>query len=395
MCKPQNYDSYEVTFGKNGLESLLAEIEEMEANSEWLPEVETAGISVKTVDGRPLFVKEESEAIGADEEMTEETGITGSGLALVLPNSRTVLLRDTAMPGLLGAGKIDGKWQSLVTKPEFCMIMNTIFPHVQTKRLVLVRWGKISAIHSQADGGYEIIPISAALEIAVDALRKRFGQPAFTGGYNSHSRTEAIWELPEAQSKLCNAYQEALDGTPSRVPINFMPVVRFRSSDTATSAVTLVPGFRKPGDKAIISFVPGARTEHSKRGKDADISGLEQFREDAAGIYSQFEKTMETIAKLKNIEIRHGCNTLVGLVKKLNIPRKYAEAARSTMEMFTGGAAEAPVTAHDLYLAMTECISEAVRSGASQKTIMTVEESVCRMLNMDLSDYDKGGVVTW
>ncbi|MBQ6403352.1 MAG: hypothetical protein IJI27_05550 [Oscillospiraceae bacterium] len=338
---------------------------------------------------------EEAKELGADEELTEETGITGSGLALQLPNGRTELLRDTAMSGLLNAGKIDGKWQSYVTKPEFCLIMNTIFPHIRTKRLVLERWGKVSAIHSQADGGYEIIPISAALEIAVDALRKRFGKLVFTSGYNSHSRTEAVWELPDAQSALCQKYQDALDGTMSQVPVNFMPVVRFRSSDTANSAVTLVPGFRKPGDKAIISFVPGARTEHTKGGKEEDVSGLDLFREDAGMIYSQFEKSMEKIAALKDIEIKHGCNAVIGLAKKLVISRKYAEAARSTMEMFTGGDIGNPVTGHDLYLAMTECISEAVRSGASQKTIMDTEEKVYRMLKFDLTEYDKGGVVAW
>ena len=112
-------------------------------------------------------------------------------------------------------------------------------------------------------------------------------------------------------------------------------------------------------------------------------------------IYSQFEKSMEKIAALKDIEIKHGCNAVIGLAKKLVISRKYAEAAHSTMEMFTGGDIGNPVTGHDLYLAMTECISEAVRSGASQKTIMDTEEKVYRMLKFDLTEYDKGGVVAW
>ncbi|MBQ6403351.1 MAG: hypothetical protein IJJ43_06310 [Oscillospiraceae bacterium] len=60
MCKPQSLDSYETLFGKDRFADLIKEVEEMEANSKWIPDVETAGMTVKTVDGRPLFVTEEA-----------------------------------------------------------------------------------------------------------------------------------------------------------------------------------------------------------------------------------------------------------------------------------------------------------------------------------------------
>ena len=53
------------------------------------------------------------------------------------------------------------------------------------------------------------------------------------------------------------------------------------------------------------------------------------------------------------------------------------------------------MTAHDLYLCMTEVIAEAENCNASETVLRNLEEAIARIPRMDWAEHDVGGIVSW
>ena len=360
----------------------------MEDNSVWIADIRSAGMELEAMDG-PLFAKDASERYHLNYELALDTADSGTKLILDT-GGRYELLRETARPSLCETAKLFGSALGRMSPYLFAETINNGLTVAKGSTLMLMRYGKASALHSNADGGYQVMPISELLQITVDMIQRRFGTGDFIQGYNSHGFTTAIWELPDAQQKILEIYKKALAGIGSRYTVNFMPAIRFASSDTAASCATLEPVFSVPKTNAYIRFADGVRIKHTKRGKE---SAMEEFKEQADAMFSKFEESAETISKLANITIYNGCNCVVSICKKLQIAKKYGESARIEMEHLTAGGS--CVTAHDLYLCMTEVIAEAENCNASETVLRNLEEAIARIPRMDWAEHDVGGIVSW
>lgn len=399
------FDSYVKTFARGEEAELLAEVVTMEENSQWLTGIRSTDLELRALDGRPLFQDEDfgdlpvmtvKSAIGwgMDEDLTEETWATG--MRLVLGTGRSYgLVRNTAYGGLcstaLSSGSACGK---LLDKDpvDFAKYINLGFTVARDSSVALMRYGKISALHSNAEGGYAIMPISDLLKITMDVIDRRFGTGDFIGGSNTHGFTAARWMLPDAQQKLLEVYTKALNAAGGRTqyPINMMPVLRFSSSDTGSNCATLEPMFLVPKTNAPVRFTEGVRIRHSKRGGKEP---MEAFREGAEDLFAKFEESAEAITRLASTWIYNGCNACVSFCNKVGIAKKYGEAARIEVERLAVG--RNTITAHDLYLAMTEVLAEADRCDASETTKLNLDEALARFLKADWSEHDVGGTVAW
>ncbi len=402
-----SYDSYEFQAVSGEEDSLYQEILEMEDNSRWMPGVTSKDIQVlgledapifndiASEDGMPMVTIKEAVRYGMEEELVQETLSRGMGLIISTGHSYG-LMRDTAYSSLCETAKINGAALGRLyekNKFEFSELMNLALSVAKGTSLLLERYGKISALHSNADGGYDVMPISKLFEITALALESRFGKTDFRKGYNSHGYTAALWELPEAQDRLLKMYQDALHNYDSQYAINFMPAVRFASSDTATSCAVLEPQFIMDSG-AGVSFVEPVKVKHSKRGSGTrEKSPIEVFEEEANSLWAKFEESAEVIQRLSEIVICNPGNCVVSLCKRFKIPKKYGECARREVERLRtiGGY----LTAHDLYLAMTEIVAEAMRCDAKETVITNLNESVAKILKADWGEHDVGGIVAW
>lgn len=97
--------------------------------------------------------------------------------------------------------------------------------------------------------------------------------------------------------------------------------------------------------------------------------------------------------KLGEVEIANPVNCLVGICVALKIPRKYADPAREEVDTFTISTPR--MSALDIYLSLAQIPQYAKDNGASETKILELEETVAKILNMDFTDYDVGGVVSW
>ncbi len=385
-------DGYEAIFNRGEEDALIAEVKEMEENSEWVPDIKSAGMELEAIDG-PLFAKDACDKFHLNYELALDTVDLGTSL-VINTGYEYQLLRDTAKPSLCETAKLYGSALGRMKPFLFAETINNGLQVARGSTLMLMRYGKASALHSNADGGYEVMPISELLDITTDMINRRFGTGDFIQGYNNHGYTMALWELPDAQEQILKIYQKALNGVRSLYPVNFMPAIRFASSDTAASCATLEPLFYVPKTNAAVRFSDGVKIRHTKRG--AKVSAMEEFRAQAEDMFARFEESAEMISKLANIPIYNGCNAVVSICKKLGIAKKYGETARVEMEHLMAGLKPGePISAHDLYLCMTEVLAEAENCDASTSVMRNLEECIAKVPKADWSEHDVGGVVSW
>ncbi len=394
-------DSWEEFFPREAESDLIQNVMDMEKNSEWIPGITARDIRLEAIDDRPLFLDSQIQFYHLDNiSLAEETALFGTKLLIYLgtrayQNGRThELVRDTAVSGLHRVARLNGNSLAQMTRAKYCETMNNGFETSKGTALGLIRYGKLSGLHSGSDGGYMTMPISKLLDITADTVNRRFGIAVMAVGYNSHGFTRAMWELPNAQSRLIDMYQKALSesGNSSLYAVNFMPGVDFYSSDTAASAASLDPVFFKPNGTPM-RFIEGIKIKHLRRGDAKDKDGLELFAEGADNIFAKFEDTAKVIARLSGIKIRNPENCCIRLCNRYHISPKYGQAALEEIERISMG--EMYITAHDLYLGMTEVLSEAERCDASQKVMTKLEESLAKIVRTDFSEDDVSGTVAW
>lgn len=391
-------DSWDEFFPRGAEAALLRSVVEMEQNSQWIPGLTAKDIRLEPIDP-PMFVEEQLKMhhLTELEDLVDETSVLGTNLLIYTGSYATgrsrELVRDTAMDGISRVAKLNGSALGRMDRALFAETMNNAFSVARGSALALIRYDKLSGLHSGSDGGYMVMPISKLLDITADSITKRFGEAVLSEGYNSHGFTRAMWELPDAQSRLVDMYQKALDlsGNTSQYALSFMPGVDFHSSDTAGSCASLDPVFFKGG--VAIHFVDGVHIKHLRRGDARDREGVDLFAEGAQNIFAKFEDATKVIAELAAKKIYNPGNCCIRLCKRYRISPKYGQAAWEEVERIAAG--ELFITAHDLYLAMSEVLAEAERCDASQSVVSNLEESLMKITRTDFSKDDVSGTVSW
>lgn len=383
-------ESYAITTTKEDV--LLAEIDEMELETQWIPGIISKELRVTAIPS-PLEASTVCVTNGLDPEVTFENAVEGSKLVLDY-KGRHWNISSIARTTLYETAKLWGSSLSRMAPMQLAQNLNNSLSVSRGQTLLLIRQKKAMAFHS--DGSYCVMPISALVEITKKSLEK-YGQIIFKEGFHSNSYTLAEWRLPDVQSDLIAKYQDALQNAPSRNhAVNFMPVVRLTSSDTAHCAATIQPMFEKKNG-GCFSLGTGISVKHEKKANSPSF-GLDLFEEKADTIFAKFNESIENLERMAKTEIYNPVNTCVGIFNWLNrsqlaIPRKYADVVREEIERF---AINTPIMSmHDIYLSMTECVGLAKEHGASRTTILNIEEAIAKIISLDWKSFDIGGVVVW
>lgn len=378
-------DDYEACFYEQT--DLLNEVRDMENNSEWIEGVASSDIRLDSL--FPMEVFDKASMYGIDETIAMETAQSGTKL-IVTDGSRVLPIRDCARTALMETAKLQGSALTRMNPTVYAECLNYGFSVARGSSILLVRYGKVSSCHSDAEGnGYAVMPISELLESTIETAESLFGQLDFKAGYNSHSYTQAVWELPDSKRELSELYQSALEAvncTPRRQS-EIMPCLRFGSSDTSGSCATLIPLFRA-GDR-YVRLSDGVRIRHT-RGRNGEY-GMELYRKEIRDIYAKFTDSAEIMKDLAATDIYNAENCVVSLCRKFNIPKKYGEAAREEVSRYSG-----ILSAFDIYLAMSIIPADAEAKRAPQYIVSNLDETVARIARIqDWDEYDVGGMVSW
>lgn len=383
MTEDRKFDAYQ--FDAYDEDSLMDEVDAMECDSEWMPNIPSKELRLEAIEA-PIFADMVADKHNLNVELAEDTAYHSQ--LLIGTGVNVGLVRDTAVPTLLNTAKLYGSALGRMEPPLMAETLNNGLSVAEGKSLMLIRCGKVSAVHSDNEGGYAAMPISELLDATHEKCQKRFGRMRFLRGVNTHGYTGCMWELPDAKERLNKEYRKALDGAVSKFhTIDFMPTLKFVSSDTQISSATLVPCFRK--GSAYFSVVDGVKVRH-RRGAN---NPKEVYIDELNGVYARFEDSVKRIAELAQIEIAYPENCLIGLCKKYGLAKKYAEVGRAELAQYAAGLP--CVSAHDVYLCLVDAVAEAESAGADMRTVANLEEIIAKMVNADWESFDVGGVVTW
>ena len=367
---------------------LIREVGEMEDRSRWIMNVRTSDLALSAIDG-PIHAAEALARFGLPADEALDTAAAGSRLVLhdsSGPGTDHYLVRGSAVPSICREAKLEGSALGKMDRATFARVMNEALKVASGRTLMLERFGKISALLSEQ---YEIMPVSELLRISREALTDRFGEIEFMGGTNEHEYTSAVWELPEAQNDLLCRYQEALrkHAVSRCVPADFMPAVKFGSSDTGGSSAFLIPVF-KLRSGTYFRLSRGVEVRHRRSSR-----GIGRFRREAGELYARFGDCIEKVEKLAKTEVWNPANAVVSICNRFGICKKYGARALELVERFSAGSP--CLSAHDVYLCICEVVGCAERAGAARSYLLNLEETVARIVSCDWSEHDVPGTVAW
>ena len=153
-------------------------IRDMENNSEWLPEIPRKELQVIPLDG-PMFVADAVAKYGVDHDTAHDTAVNdlhgGYGTNLMVQYQGTTwCLRDTGRATLYTTAGLIGPANANMVKAEgfadLAQCLNIALRYAKGNGLLLLRYGKLSALHSGASDGYAIMRISELVRITKEKL---------------------------------------------------------------------------------------------------------------------------------------------------------------------------------------------------------------------------------
>lgn len=291
-------------------------------------------------------------------------------------------VRSCAIKSILERARISGNALSKVERPVFAKILNHCLKVADGQALLKVSDDKLSAVHSGDKGDYAILEMYELFSKTADYLNDNFNDVKYIGGFFEHSAVTAIWSL-EGNDELIQVYKELLEMHDAK-PIDLKPSLRLTSSDVGLSGANLYPTLLADGKN--IPLGSPLKLEH-KHG-----ASISDFEEKLDMVYSQYDLAMGKLSNLLSITINHPQNTMMGVMKKIGIPKKYA---MEVIDRFITMNSNNPCSAHDIYYGIADVIFTLQCSGERGVKITQMEEMVARALNVRWVDFDFPGNLSW
>lgn len=311
-------------------------------------------------------------------DMVEEESSTGLSYDPI-PSYGKGLLRPQALSDVFARAKISGEGLRVISTEELTKILNTILPKWSKEALLLIRYGKITAIHSAAAGGYVILPIPELLRAFQEKMEENFPGFIFEEGCETHSFTALRVSLPRQKAGLLDTYNKALLAA-GKAPCDMCPSVLFYTSDTADSAATVAATlkFQKRQDFSVRIGAP-IRTDH--RG----ASTVDMFRESIDGLFAQFADGTERLIEMLNQKIFYPKNCMYAIAKEVSLSKKYVQMAIDEYVALNG---DDEANSHDLYYTLGEAICYAKNAGEGPSKLLDMEEALARSLFLSWKSFD-------
>ncbi|MBR0277100.1 MAG: transposase [Clostridia bacterium] len=296
--------------------------------------------------------------------------------------TESIPVRSCAIKTVLERAKISGTALSKVERSVFASILNHCMNVATGKALLKISDDKVSAVHGGDESDYAVLEMHELFNRTHDFLNDNYSKVTYAGGFFEHSMVTALWTLDESE-ELVEVYKDMLDENGIRYK-EILPSLRLTSSDVGMSGANLYPTLLVDGKN--IPLGSPLKLEH-KHG-----ASLSDFDEKLDMVYSQYDMALGKLKNLIGIIIKYPVNTMIGVMKKIGIPKKLA---MGVVEKFEAVHGVGFCSAHDIYYAIADVIYELQCSGESGIKVTQMEETVSRALNVRWHDYDIPGIVSW
>lgn len=355
-------------------------IGEREANTVWLVEPVTS-LRYEGLLDEPLMAPIYSEKMNVSDEAIIDT-MTGSNLLLKTsvgekPVGISAILSITDRAGW----KADGYKKMRNYNPlKLAEALNLFIEASSGNVHVKLADEKVRAVHSSS---YTFISGKVLLDTVLGYFDKNWPEFTFENGYFSH-------EFIRAELNLSAYHDMFMAKIPGSLSSNLLstsePAFIMTSSDIATSAVHLRPALAL---KSGIYIPLGNSIEVEHTGDDIEGRVVSELNM----LLAYFQERTEDLQNLEKIRVVNARNALKRFLKKIKFPKKCGLEAVESFETMFG---DEPATALDLYFAVVDAYSSAVRAfGDNEKKLLIAAESVVSASHVRWSDYDLPGEVDY
>ena len=308
---------------------------------------------------------------------------TFEGTQLILHTEQDCIpIRSCAIKSILERAKISGNALTKVERSVFAKILNHCLKVADGQALLKVSDEKVSAVHGGDKSDYSILELDELFEKTADYLNDNFPGAEYVGGCFDHYLVTAIWSL-DGNEELIKAYKELLDMHSVKCK-DLKASVRLTSSDVGISGANLYPSLIADGRNIPLGYP--LKLEH-KHG-----ATMEDFEKKLSMLYSQYDLALGKLKELVSVVIKNPSNTMIGVMSKLGIPKKYGIPA---LEKFNAIHGSGLCTAHDIYYGIAEVIFLMQCAGESGARVTQMEETVSRALNVKWQEFDIPGEIKW
>ena len=314
------------------------------------------------------------------EEIIEDTL---DGTQLVLRAGRECIpVRSCAIKTILERARISGNALSKVDRSVFAKILNHCLKVADGQALLKVSDEKVSAVHGGDKSDYSILEMYELFTKTSDYLNENFDDVNYAGGFYDHSLSTAVWSL-DGNDELVKTYKELL-ALHSVKCHELKASVRLTTSDVGISGANLYPSLIVDGKN--IPLGNPLKLEH-KNG-----ATMKDFERKLSMLYSQYDLAIGKLENLIAVTVKNPSNTMIGVMSKIGIPKKYGVPA---LEKFNAIHGTGFCTAHDIYYGIAEVVFLMQCAGESGVRVTQMEETVARALNVKWQEFDIPGEIKW
>lgn len=308
---------------------------------------------------------------------------TLEGTQLVLRAGKECIpVRNCAIKTILERARISGNALSKVDRRVFAKILNHCLKVADGQALLKVSDEKLSAVHGGDKSDYSVLDMYELFAKTSDYLNDNFKDVSYAGGFFDHSLTTALWSL-DGNSELVKTYKDLL--TLHSVKFHDLKAsVRLTTSDVGISGVNLYPSLIVDGKN--IPLGSPLKLEHKNGAK------MKDFERKLSMLYSQYDLAIGKLESLISIIIKNPSNTMIGVMSKIGIPKKYGVPA---LEKFNAIHGSGLCTAHDIYYGIAETVFFMQCAGEGGVRVTQMEEIVSRALNVKWQEFDIPGEIKW
>lgn len=375
-------------------------LKEMEEESKWfnLPikniktAIESGGpIILEDIKGRYKFLKGTTdEAVSTTIENGTQIGTLAGAQVFVTTTDidsslKTMCLSQTGLSSLILRTGVDcsaiGKASLLDTKT---MIDIGIKVSGEKTTLAYFSCGKIRTFN----GGntYAILKQSKMFDAIVKMLNEKYKKYKFNGGYYSHNRTFAEFELTEDTDNILKAYQKKCEASNTIKSKGLKVAFSFSTSEIGDNCATINVALVR-GNMRILLGSP-IKVPHNGEMTEED------FIKQLPLLLAKTKDLIKGLENLINIEIKNPINCIISLAKYVGLLKNQTMSEIASFQEQYNKAIEkdkkAKFSAHDVFYVLQESLMEMRKANVADSTIENAEENLARTLveEFDWSSYD-------
>lgn len=391
-------DNYMMSFKPEAMEMVeMSEfLKEIESKQQWL-KLQLAQMQTAVISGGPLLLEDiksryrfygevDDDAIISTIENGKQIGTQPGAQMLIVTNdldprlNYSILLSDTGLSNLILRSGVDC---SAISKANICekktMIDIGLNHSGEKETLALYSCGKIRTFN----GGntYAILKQSTMFDGIIKMLQDEKKKFAFKGGYYSHIRTGATFELTDGTDEILQTYKNACKEIKSIKDRGLKVEYSFSTSDIgeecATISVALVRGQ--------LRMLLGSPIRVPHNGDNT----AEKFVEQLPLLLAKTKDLVKGLENLINIEIKNPINCMVCIAKEAGLSKTHTMSSIAAFQLIMDEAAKkkqkVKYTAHDVFYVLQETLMEMRKANVADSTIERCEENIARTL---IKEYD-------